>query len=330
MIVKTFQLEKLKELKSPFFLLYGENNGQKNDIINNFLLNDYKNNVIKYEESEVLQNEEILLSEILNKSLFENKKAIIISRVTDKINKIFENISERKIEDIIIVLNAGTLEKKSKLRNIFEKNKKLVCIPVYADNNLRLSKIAGTFFKKKQIPISQEMINLLVERCRGDRENLNNELDKIESFSKNKKKILIEDIFKLSNLAENYSYSELCDQCLMKNLKRTNNILNENNYDNQDCIAIIRTMILKVKRLVKLKEENLYEKNIDNIITNFKPPIFWKDKEVVKTQMKNWSLESAKKLLYELNDLELLIKRNLDNSLNILQDFIISKAKVSN
>ena len=140
MIVKTFQLEKLKELKSPFFLLYGENNGQKSDIINNFLLNDYKNNVIKYEESEVLQNEEILLSEILNKSLFENKKAIIISRVTDKINKIFENISERKIEDIIIVLNAGTLEKKSKLRNIFEKNKKLVCIPVYADNNLRLSK----------------------------------------------------------------------------------------------------------------------------------------------------------------------------------------------
>ena len=330
MIVKTFQLEKLKELKSPFFLLYGENNGQKNDIINNFLLNDYKNNVIKYDESEVLQNEEILLSEILNKSLFDDKKAIIISRVTDKINKIFENISERKIEDIIIVLNAGTLEKKSKLRNIFEKNKKLVCIPVYADNNLSLSKIAGTFFKKKQIPISQEMINLLVERCRGDRENLNNELDKIESFSKNKKKILIEDIFKLSNLAENYSYAELCDQCLMKNLKRTNNILNENNYDNQDCIAIIRTMLLKVKRLVKLKEENLYEKNIDNIITNFKPPIFWKDKEVVKTQMKNWSLESAKKLMYELNDLELLIKKNLDNSLNILQDFIISKAKVSN
>ena len=146
MIVKTFQLEKLKELKSPFFLLYGENNGQKNDIINNFLLNDYKNNVIKYEENEVLQNEEILLSEILNKSLFENKKAIIISRVTDKINKIFENISERKIEDIIIVLNAGTLEKKSKLRNIFEKNKKLVCIPVYADNNLSLSKIAGNLF----------------------------------------------------------------------------------------------------------------------------------------------------------------------------------------
>ena len=330
MIVKTFQLEKLKELNSSIYLLYGENNGQKTDIINNFLLNNFKEKIIKYEESEILQDEEILLSQILNKSLFENQKAIVISRVTDKICKVVEKISEIKIEDIIIILNAGTLEKKSKLRNNFEKNKKLVCIPVYADNNLSLSKIAGTFFKKKQISISQEMINLLVERCRGDRENLNNELDKIESFSKNKKKILIQDIFKLSNLAENYSYAELCDQCLIKNFRKTMNILNENNYDNQDCIAIIRTMISKAKRLVKLKEENLYEKNIDNIVTNFKPPIFWKDKEIVKTQMKNWNLESAKKLMYELNNLELLTKKNVDNSVNILKDFIISKAKVSN
>ena len=150
MIVKTFQLEKLKQLNSSFYLLYGENNGQKTDIINNFLLNNFQDNVIKYDESEVLQNEEILLSEILNKSLFENRKAIIISRVTDKISKVFDNISERKIEDIIIVLNAGSLEKKSKLRNNFEKNKKLVCIPVYADNDLSLSKIASNFFKKNK------------------------------------------------------------------------------------------------------------------------------------------------------------------------------------
>ena len=330
MIIKTFELEKLRKNKSTFILLYGQNEGFKNQVIKDFLSDGLEKNITKYEENEVINSYDNFINQIKNKSFFDDKKIIIISRSTEKIFKTIENLLDDNYEDTKIIINAGILEKKSKLRNNFEKNKNLVCIPVYPDNDLSLSKIAGTFFKKKQIPISQEMINLLVERCRGDRENLNNELDKIESFSKNKKKILIEDIFKLSNLAENYSYSELCDQCLMKNLKRTNNILNENNYDNQDCIAIIRTMLLKVKRLVKLKEENLYEKNIDNIITNFKPPIFWKDKEVVKTQMKNWSLESAKKLLYELNDLELLIKRNLDNSLNILQDFIISKAKVSN
>ena len=330
MIIKTFELEKLRKNKSTFILLYGQNEGFKNQVIKDFLSDGLEKNITKYEENEVINSYDNFINQIKNKSFFDDKKIIIISRSTEKIFKTIENLLDDDYEDTKIIINAGILEKKSKLRNNFEKNKKLVCIPVYPDNDLSLSKIAGTFFKKKQIPISQEMINLLVERCRGDRENLKNELDKIESFSKNKKKILIEDIFKLSNLAENYSYSELCDQCLMKNLKRTNNILNENNYDNQDCIAIIRTMLLKVKRLVKLKEENLYEKNIDNIITNFKPPIFWKEKEVVKTQMKNWSLESAKKLMYELNDLELLIKKNLDNSLNILQDFIISKVKVSN
>ena len=330
MIIKTFELEKLRKNKSTFILLYGQNEGFKNQVIKDFLSDGLEKNITKYEENEVINSYDNFINQIKNKSFFDDKKIIIISRSTEKIFTIIENLLDDNYEDTRIIINAGILEKKSKLRNNFEKNKKLVCIPVYPDNDLSLSKIAGTFFKKKQIPISQEMINLLVERCRGDRENLNNELEKIESFSKNKKKILIEDIFKLSNLAENYSYSELCDQCLMKNLKRTNNILNENNYDNQDCIAIIRTMLLKVKRLVKLKEENLYEKNIDNIITNFKPPIFWKDKEVVKTQMKNWSLESAKKLMYELNDLELLIKKNLDNSLNILKDFFISKAKVSN
>ena len=330
MIIKTFELEKLRKNKSTFILLYGQNEGFKNQVIKDLLSDGFEKNITKYEENEVINSYDNFINQIKNKSFFDDKKIIIISRSTEKIFNTIENLLDDDYEDTKIIINAGILEKKSKLRNNFEKNKKLVCIPVYADNNLSLSKIAGTFFKNKRIPISQEMINLLVERCRGDRENLNNELDKIESFSKNKKKILIEDIFKLSNLAENYSYSELCDQCLMKNLKRTNNILNENNYDNQDCIAIIRTMILKVKRLVKLKEENLYEKNIDSIITNFKPPIFWKEKEVVKTQMKNWSLESAKKLMYELNDLELLIKKNLDNSLNILQDFIISKVKVSN
>ena len=330
MIIKTFELEKLRKNKSTFILLYGQNEGFKNQVIKDFLSDGLEKNITKYEENEVINSYDNFINQIKNKSFFDDKKIIIISRSTEKIFKTIENLLDDNYEDTKIIINAGILEKKSKLRNNFEKNKNLVCIPVYPDNDLSLSKIAGTFFKKKQIPISQEMINLLVERCRGDRENLNNELEKIESFSKNKKKILIEDIFKLSNLAENYSYSELCDQCLMKNLKKTNNILNENNYDNQDCVAITRTMILKVKRLVKLKEENLYEKNIDNIITNFKPPIFWKEKEVVKTQMKNWSLESAKKLMYELNDLELLIKKNLDNSLNILKDFFISKAKVSN
>ena len=330
MIVKSFEIEKLNKSNICFYLIYGENVGQKNQIINNFLTEEFKKNIIRYDENEIIQNQEIFFSEINNKSFFENKKTIIITRVTEKINKVIINILEKKFDDIIIILNSGTLEKKSKLRSIFEKSKNLICIPVYLDDTNSLIKVANAFLKKKNINISQETINLLVERCRGDRENLNNELGKIESFSKNRKNISVSDISILTNLADNYSHSELCDQCLAKNHKKTTSIINQNNYSADDCVPIIRIFLFKTKRLLKLKKDNLQDKNINNVISKFSPPIFWKDKEIVRTQMKNWSYKAVEKLVFELNDIELLIKKNNENALNILFDFLISKSKVNN
>ena len=258
------------------------------------------------------------------------KKIIIITRASEKINKFLEDILDKKIIDIKIIINAGILDKKSKLRSNFEKKENLICIPFYADNNLTLAKLANNFFREKKISISQETVNVLAERCRGDRKNLINELLKIESFSKNKNKITIDEIIKLTNLAENYSFSELVESCLSKNLKKTTNILNENNFTSDDCIAIVRIMLSKAKRLLSLKEANKKNDNIDQIISNFKPTIFWKDKDVVKIQMKNWSLESVYKLIYKINDLELLIKKNNNNSINILNNFILTQARVNN
>ncbi len=211
-----------------------------------------------------------------------------------------------------------------------KKKKNLICIPVYSDDNLTLTKLASSFLKDKKISVSQETINLLVERSRGNRENLNNELSKIESYAKNKKNITIQEISKLTNLSENFSYAELCDQCLAKNLKKTIQILNENNYGSEDCIAITRIFIAKIKRLIKLKEDNLINKNYDTVIAKYKPPIFWKEKEIVKIHMQKWSINSINNLLYELNDLELTLKKNMENSLNILSDFILSKSKTNN
>ena len=185
---------------------------------------------------------------------------------------------------------------------------------------------SDNFFKDNKISISQQTINLLVDRCKGDRENLNNELNKIDNFLKSKKKINTEDILKLTNLAENYNTSELTDNCLAKNIKKTANILNENNYSNEDCILIIRTLLSKAKRLLKLQEEIKKNKSIDQAITNFKPPIFWKDKEIVKNQILNWSLKDIEKLIYKINDTELLVKKNSLNSLNIISDFLLSNA----
>ena len=185
--------------------------------------------------------------------------------------------------------------------------------------------VYDNFFREKKIIGSQEKINLLIDRCRGNRQNLRNELDKIDSFVKNKKNINIDQIMKLTNLAENYNVSELIDSYLAANFKKTINILNENNFSIEDCMLITRTLLAKSKRLYKLLLEINNNKSIEEAISSFKPPIFWKDKEIVKLQINNWSLSRAENLIYKTNELELLIKKNSYNSINILSDFIINQ-----
>jgi DNA polymerase-3 subunit delta len=326
MILKSFELNKINFQSQNFFLLYGENDGFKTQTIKKEFENKFKGEVQKYDEKEILNNDDVFFSSISSKSFFEIEKLIIINRCTDKIKNIIEEITERKIVDIKIILNAGILEKKSKLRSFFEKNKNTICIAFYADNNQTLSTIVNNFFRQKKISISQQTINLLVDRCRGDRQNLNNELNKINNYLLNKKNINVNEILKLTNLAENYNVSELIDGCLSKNLRKTVNILSENNYSIEDCILIIRTLLTKSKRLLKIKKELEIKKNIDEVITTFKPPIFWKDKETIKQQVKNWQLNQIENLIFETNNIELLIKKNSLNSINILSDFIISKS----
>ena len=330
MIIKTYQLEKIKKKQSNFYLLYGENEGYKNQVINDVLTINFKDNINRYEETEIINNFDNFVTQITNKSFFEEKKIIIISRVSEKIYKYFEDIIGRDIDNTLIIFNAGILDKKSKLRANFEKNENLICIPFYSDDNNTLGKLANNFFRERKISISQETINLLVEKCKGDRENLKNELLKIEIYSKNKKNISPEEINKLTNLAENYSHSELVDCCLSKNLKKVIYILNENNYSTDDSVAILRVMLAKTKRLLKLKEATKKQTSIDNIISNYKPPIFWKDKEVVKQHMKYWSLKSVNDLIFKLNEIELTVKKQTINSINILCDFILSQTQVNN
>ena len=326
MILKSFELNKINLKTQKFFLLYGENEGFKLQAIKKEFENKFLGETQTYEEKEILNNENAFFDSINSKSFFEKEKLIIINRCTDKLKDTIEEIVEKKIIDIKIILNAGILEKKSKLRSFFEKSKEGVCIPFYADSAQTLSAIVNNFFREKKISISQQTINLLVDRCRGDRQNLNNELDKINNYSLNRKNINLDEILKLTNLAENYNASELIDGCLSKNLKKTVNILNENNYSAEDCILITRTFLIKLKRLFKIKKELELTKNIDNVITAFKPPIFWKDKETVKQQVGKWHLNQIENLIFETNEIELLIKKNPVNSLNILSDFIINKA----
>ena len=330
MILKSFELNKLKLENYNFYLFYGDNEGLKEDTIKNFFLKKYQNKIHRYEEKEILDNIDDFYNNVFTKSFFDNEKLIIINRVTDKIREIIEELIEKKTEDIQFILNSKNLEKKSTLRKLFEKQKSIVCIPFYEDNNQTLNSIINLFFRNKKIPISQQLINVLVERSRGDRKNLNNELEKIENFSLNKKNLSIQEIIKLTNLADNYSASELVDHSLAKNTRKTVTIMGENNYSDEDNIIIIRTLLAKLKRLVKIYELVDEKNNIEQAISACKPPIFWKDKPLVIQQIRSWKKDGLEQLIYKTNEIELLVKKNSALAKNILADFIINNSKKIN
>ena len=324
MIIKSYQINQINPTIHNLLLFYGKNEGLKNEIIKNIIRD--KKNINNYDEKEVLENEYNFVENILTKSLFDDEKTIIIKRSTDKILKVIENLNSKKLEDITIIINADNLEKKSKLRSFFEKNKETICIPFYPDTDQTLSKLAYDFLKGRKISISQSSINLIINKCSGDREALYNELNKIYFYTKNGKKITTEDIMKITNLIENHSVSELVDNCLAKNNKKIINILNENNFNNEDCILITRSLLNKSKKILQLVKEFENNKNIELTISSAKPPIFWKDKEITKQQIKSWKPESIKNLIYKLTDIELLIKKNLNNSINFITDFILEQS----
>lgn len=330
MIVKTFELHKIND-NQIFFLLYGKNDGLKVECINEILK---KNNgkIYNYDEKQIKDQIELFYENILSESLFESSKIIIINRASDKICEIIDDLTNRVVSNIKVIINADILDTKSKLRSIFEKRKDLVCIPTYPDSNDTLSKLTYSFFKKQNISISQQNINMIVEKCNGDRTNLKNELDKIKSYSLNKKKISSEEISKLINLSENYGLSELIDNCLAKNQNKIINILNENNYNTEDGIIILRTFLSKAKKILKLATQLEQNKDINATINSARPPIFWKDKEIVKIQLNNWKPKKIEDLIKNLNDLELEIKQNYNNSILIISNFILEKScsKVNN
>ena len=324
MIYKAFELKKIPD-NAIFYLLYGKNEGLKKDCLNEILeKNDGK--VFNYEEKQIKDETESFYENILSGSLFESNKIIIINRASDKIFEIIQDLINRNTSNINIIINAGHLETRSKLRTLFEKNEDLVCIPTYPDNSDTLSKLATIFFKKENIPISQQNINIIVDKCNGDRHNLNNELNKIKNFTLSKKKISSQEILRLINLSENFELSELIDNCLAQNKNKITNILNENNYSSEDSIIILRTFLSKTKRILKLAIEFEESKDINKTINSAKPPIFWKDKEIIKVQLNKWKTKKIKELIENINNIELEIKKNYNNSILIVTNFILEKS----
>ena len=324
MIIKQYQIKNTNLNKYNLYLLYGKNEGLQNEVISEKFLKNFKGGLNRYDENEFINNNETLISEFYNKSLFDDEKIIIISRSTDKIVKFIETILKKSVDNVKIILKSGALEKRSKLRTLFEKNNTIITIPFYEDDQENLTPIVYNFMNKNNINLSRESINLIVSRAGGDRENLKQELDKIYNYAITNKNVGLETIQRLSNLVENFSVNELADSYLEKNKKNVAKILNENNYSDEDCILILRTILNKSKRLLNVIEKYNKDENLDEVISSVRPPIFWKDKGIVKKQAKSWDLVDLKNKIFKINKIEALVKTNSKNALNLVSDFVIN------
>ena len=329
MIIKSYEVKKntANLYKHNFFLLYGENTGLKKDIkdIIKIAVQQKNDNVemLSLYETEILNDEENFYNSIYSGSLFGNKKIITIFDATDKVIKNLDAIYENFADNVFLIFFSGILEKKSKLRNFFETNKKAVCIPCYSDTQKDLEIIAQTEFRKKNILLSREAINLLIEKSNSDRGNLKNEIEKIKSYLLNKKNLELDEIKSLINFSGDYKYDILINECLSGNVTQYKKIVSELYVNTVNQILLLRILSNKVQRLLNIKEQENKSNNIEYLVDIYKPAVFWKEKPLVKKQLSIWNLNSLKKIIEGINNTEYLCKKNPQISKAIFSNFFL-------
>jgi len=315
MIYKSYLIEQnINLIDKNLFLFFGENIGLKNEFKNKIQLSSKDVPIIKYVQEEIIKNEESFFDEILNISLFEKEKFYFIEQSNDKILEIIKKI-ELKIQDSKIFLFADVLEKKSKLRNYFEKSKNIGAVPCYVDNEMSIKKIIMETLKGFK-GLSSQNVNMIINNCNLDRLKLNNELNKIKTLFIDKN-IESNKLEALMNPKLNDNFYLIKDEALKGNKIKTNEMLGNTIFDDEKNILYLSAIN---QRLNKLQEtfELVKLTNLETAINTLKPPIFWKDKPSFIEQSKKWNSDKIKKVLNKTYDLEIKIKSSPTINKNIL------------
>ena len=315
MIYKSYLIEQnISLLDKNLFLFYGENLGLKNELKDKIKFQNKKAEIINLSQDDIINNIDNFFNEVLNISLFDEKKIYFINQVNDKILDAIK-IIEPKIDSQKFYLISESLDKRSKIRNYFEKSNNCGVVACYTDNEISFKKIIIERLKNYK-GVTTENINLISDKCNLNRDKLNNELDKIYTFflekniDRNKLEILLDN--KINN-----DFSLLKDEAFNGNRIETNKLLSDTIIDTEKNILylnIINQRLLKLNEIFKLIGQTSLEKAIDML----KPPIFWKDKPAFLKQAKKWNMNKIKKILNKTYSLELEIKSNSVVNKNIL------------
>ncbi len=326
MIHKSYLVENnIDALQNKLVLIYGENIGLINDLKARIIEKHKRNKILRFNQEDVLHNRDIIYNEINNNSLFEDKKIIFIDNVNDKILILIEDIFE-KLNDEFIYLFSNLLEKKSKLRNFFEKKKELDVVPCYSDNEITLEKIIRNKLNGYS-GLTKTFINIIIQNCSHDRNKINNEINKIKTYFYNKP-INIEDVIKLINLEENEDFSEIRDTSISGKKTETNNLLGSTDIQPDKTFYYLSLMNL---RFIKLMTVLQTTENLEKSINSLKPPIFWKDKPIFINQARLWNIKKLNLALKNSYEVEIKLKTNSNlNKSIILKKYILDICNLAN
>ena len=315
MIFKSYLIENnINIIKQNITLFYGENIGLQNDFKKKIKFNNKDSELIKFTQEEILKNENQFFLEISNKSLFEEKKVYFIDQVNEKILEIIKDV-ETDLDQQKLYIFSGILDKRSKLRNYFEKSQHTACVACYADNDLSIKKIIQDKLKDFD-GLSGQNINIIADSCNLNRIKLNNELNKIFTYFENKK-IEKDKLEILLDIKVNDDFNLLKDAALSGDKIKTNKLLSDTIMDGEKNILYLNIINQRLNKL--LETTDLIKKtNLENAMSMIKPPIFWKDKPIFIVQAKKWNFEKIKKILNQTFNLEIKIKSNSIIQKNIL------------
>ena len=326
MIFKSYLVEQNPSIiKNNLILFYGENIGLINHFKKIINIKNKDSEIIKLQEEEIINNKDNFFSEIKMQSMFHDSKVYIIDNVSDKLLNIIENIYKDQI-DHKIFLFTNILNKRSKLRNFFEKQKKTDIIPCYYDNEETLKRFIISNLKDFK-NLNANIINTLIANCSNDRTKIQNEIDKIKIYFEQKKIDLI-DLFKLLNLEDEDDFNKIKNSALAGNKIETNKLLNNTNFENEKSIMYLMSIN---HRLNEIKEVLLMKKNLEIAINAIKPPIFWKEKPIFIQQVKVWNEKKINKALRKNFNIELQIKSssNIDKNL-IIKNYLVDVCNLAN
>ena len=318
MIFKSYLLEQKSDpfYKYKIFLIYGENQGLKKEFKEIIKRKNEGNEKLNFLQDEILLNKNILFNEISNKSLFNEKKIILIDQVGEKIFKIVEDLLE-DVTDEKIYLFCDNLDKKSKLRATLEKSKECGVVACYPDNEVTIKRIIINKLKEFK-GLTTEIVNLIAHNTNLDRAKINNEIDKIKSCFLDKI-IDPQKINTLLNIRTNDDFNKLRDEAINGNRINTNKLLGDTIFNTENSVFylnLINQRMSKLSEISNLKEIN--KNNIENLISSLKPPVFWKDKPILIQQLKKWNKIKITKMLKKTYEIETKIKSNSSVNKNLL------------